>query len=40
MRSLLQSWWRRWSAPRMLYGWRAADGRWLAHTRVSSSTFI
>lgn len=40
MRALLRRLWRRASAPRMLYGWRAADGRWLAHTRVSSSTHI
>lgn len=28
------------AAPRMLYGWRGADGRWLAHSRISSSTQI
>lgn len=28
------------SSPRMLYGWRAANGRWLAHTRICSSTRI
>jgi acetyltransferase-like isoleucine patch superfamily enzyme len=32
--------WRRLFAPRMVYGWRAADGRWLAHTRVSTHTAI
>ena len=40
MRSLLQRLWRGVAAPRMLYGWRAADGRWLAHTRVSSTAHI
>lgn len=40
MREVLQGLWRAWAAPRMLYGWRAADGRWLAHTRISSSTYI
>ena len=24
----------------MLYGWRSADGRWLAHSRVSNSTVV
>ena len=24
----------------MLYGWRAPSGRWLAHTRISSSTHV
>jgi acetyltransferase-like isoleucine patch superfamily enzyme len=28
------------TAPRMHYGWRAADGTWLAHTRISSATHI
>lgn len=32
--------WRRLVAPRMLYGWRAADGRWLAHTRISTHSEI
>jgi acetyltransferase-like isoleucine patch superfamily enzyme len=32
--------WRAAFAPRMLYGWRHADGRWLAHTRISSATHI
>ena len=40
MRAWLQRLWRTATAPRMLYGWRAADGRWLAHTRISSSTVI
>jgi acetyltransferase-like isoleucine patch superfamily enzyme len=40
MRPWLQGLWRRIFAPRMLYGWRAADGSWLAHTRISSSTHI
>ena len=26
--------------PRLVYGLRSADGRWLAHTRVGSSTVI
>ena len=28
------------TAPRMHYGYRHADGRWLAHTRISSATHI
>jgi acetyltransferase-like isoleucine patch superfamily enzyme len=32
--------WRALFAPRMLYGWRAADGQRLAHTRISSATRI
>ena len=40
MRALLQNLWRRLLAPRMLYGWRTADGRWSPHTRVSSHTHI
>lgn len=40
MRELLQAGWRRLTAPRMLYGWRAANGTWLAHTRVSNSTRV
>ena len=31
---------RRLLQPRMLYGYRHADGRWLAHTRVSTHTRI
>lgn len=27
-------------APRMIYGYRRADGRWLAHTRVSTHTKV
>lgn len=27
-------------APRMVYGWQAADGRWRMHTRVSSHACI
>lgn len=27
-------------SPRMLYGWRRADGTWLAHTRISSATRV
>lgn len=26
--------------PRMLYGWRHFDGRWLAHTRVHAATEV
>jgi acetyltransferase-like isoleucine patch superfamily enzyme len=33
-------WWRALLGPRMLYGWRHPDGRWLAHTRVSTATRI
>jgi acetyltransferase-like isoleucine patch superfamily enzyme len=40
MRATLNRLWRAFAAPRMLYGWRAADGTWLAHTRISSSTHI
>jgi acetyltransferase-like isoleucine patch superfamily enzyme len=40
IKHLLASWWRRLVAPRMVYGWRAADGRWLVHTRVSSHTDV
>lgn len=40
LRWWLQRIWRAFASPRMLYGWRRADGRWLAHTRVSSSTHI
>lgn len=40
MREWLIRGWRAWFAPRMLYGWRHADGRWLAHTRISSATQI
>lgn len=40
MREMLQRLWRALTGPRMLYGWRRADGRWLAHTRVSNSTRI
>lgn len=39
MRTLL-GWWRRLVAPRMVYGWRDADGRWLEHTRVSTHTEV
>ena len=37
---ILLGWWRRLVAPRMVYGWRDADGRWLAHTRVSTHTEV
>ncbi len=40
MRELLQRWLRALTAPRMLYGWRRADGTWLAHTRISTATRI
>ena len=30
----------RWVGPRLVYGLRSADGRWLAHTRVGSTTVI
>ena len=44
MSGWLQRWAQRWLralvAPRMLYGWRRADGSWLAHTRISSATQI
>ncbi len=40
MRAWLQKVWRALFAPRMVYGWRRADGTWLAHTRVSSATHV
>lgn len=40
MRRWWQAAWRALVAPRMLYGWRAPDGRWLAHTRISTATRI
>lgn len=40
MREWLQRCWRALTGPRMLYGWRGADGTWLAHTRVSTATRI
>lgn len=40
LREALQALWRAFAAPRMLYGWRRADGRWLEHTRISSATRI
>jgi len=36
----MQSWWRVLFGPRMLYGWRRADGTWLEHTRISNATRI
>jgi acetyltransferase-like isoleucine patch superfamily enzyme len=39
-KAIVASWWRRLVAPRIVYGWRAADGRWLPHTRVSTHTEI
>ena len=40
MREWLQACWRAVVEPRMLYGWRRSDGRWLAHTRISTATRI
>ncbi len=40
VRDWLQRGWRLLFAPRMFYGWRHADGRWLAHTRISNATRI
>jgi acetyltransferase-like isoleucine patch superfamily enzyme len=40
MREWLQGLWRALVGPRMLYGWRRGDGRWLPHARVSSATRI
>lgn len=40
IRDWSQRCWRMLFGPRMLYGWRHADGRWLAHTRISSATHI
>lgn len=40
MREWLQRAWRALVAPRMLYGLRHADGRWLRHTRISHATHI
>ncbi len=40
MRELLQRAWRALFGPHMLYGWRHANGTWLAHTRISSATRI
>lgn len=40
MREWLQRAWRALFAPRMLYGWRHADGRWLTRARISSATRI
>jgi acetyltransferase-like isoleucine patch superfamily enzyme len=40
MRGWWQRAWRALTAPRMIYGWRRADGTWLAHTRVSNATLI
>ena len=36
----LQKVWRFLCGSRMLYGWRRADGVWLAHTRISSAAHI
>ncbi len=40
LRELFNRWWRGLFAPRMLYGWRRADGLYLPHTRISSSTVV
>ncbi|MEN9544951.1 MAG: hypothetical protein RLZZ598_1784 [Pseudomonadota bacterium] len=43
LRSLLRPWRRLHAhllAPRMVYGWRAADGGWRAHSRVSTHSCI
>jgi acetyltransferase-like isoleucine patch superfamily enzyme len=40
MRELLHRAWRALFGPRMFYGWRHPDGRWLAHTRISNATRI
>ena len=40
MREWLQRTWRVLFGPRMLYGWRRADGIWLAHTRISNATRV
>jgi acetyltransferase-like isoleucine patch superfamily enzyme len=38
--SPLLRYWARLFGPRMVYGWRRADGVWLAHTRISTHTII
>ena len=40
MRRWWQAAWRALAQPRMLYGWRTPEGRWLAHTRISTATRI
>lgn len=40
MREWLQRCWRALVGPRMLYGWRRADGVWLTHTRISTATRV
>ncbi|MBL8363175.1 MAG: acyltransferase [Rubrivivax sp.] len=40
LRARLLSLWRALVGPRMLYGWRAPGGTWLAHTRISSATRV
>ena len=40
MREFINRLWRELFSPRMLYGWRRADGTWLAHTRISSATQV
>jgi len=40
LRELFNALRRRVTSPRTLYGWRAADGHWLPHTRISSATHL
>lgn len=40
LRHAFARWWRHLAAPRMVYGWRDADGTWLPHTRISTHTCI
>lgn len=41
MKRLINRVWRALVAPRMVYGWHhPRDGRWLAHTRISTATRI
>ena len=40
LQRVLQRIWRALFGPRMFYGWRRADGVWLAHTRIASTTCV
>lgn len=40
MKRWLGRWWAWLTTPRMIYGYRHPDGRWLQHTRVSTHTRI
>lgn len=40
LKYLLLSFLRHLVRPRMVYGYRRADGTWLAHTRISTATDI